>query len=158
MTRAKKVRIVVDANVIGYAFLPIKCIPMNMRTTATACRQFVARCVQENAILVVPTDFEMEVLNPFTVAMWHKTISLASAQRLVRLAFGLGFEVRSPSRTLVLELTSQMNRASAADQTYVALSRRLKCEFVTADAPLVKNAQQKQMTRVTHVDQHPWSL
>jgi hypothetical protein len=75
-----------------------------MRSTATACRRFVARCITENALLIVPTDFEMEILNPFTVAIWQKTITLASAQRLVRTVFKLGLEVRSPSRTLVLEL------------------------------------------------------
>ena len=157
MTRAKKVRIVVYANVIGYAFLPVKCVPLNMRPTAAACRRFVARCIAENALLLVPTDFEMEVLNPFTVAMWQKTISLDAAKRLVRSVFSLGFDVRSPSRSLVLELTHKIGRASASDLTYVAVSQKLKCDFVTADAPLVSNAQQKKVGRVKHINQHPWS-
>jgi predicted nucleic acid-binding protein len=129
-----------------------------MLLTAKACRRFIARCVIENVQFVVPTDFEMEVLNPFTVAMYQKSMTLATATRVVRAAFKLNFDVRSPSRTLVLELTNQMNRASAADQTYVALSQKLKCQFVTADAPLVSNAQQKKIARVVYVDHHPWSV
>jgi predicted nucleic acid-binding protein len=159
-SRARRVsgalKIVVDANVIAFALLPKKAIPPEVAADALHSRRFLARALSEGATLIVPPDFGMEVLNGFTVAMYKRSITLPTAKRAAALIKKLGLVVRVPSQNAVLELTHRMNRAAAADQTYVALSVKYKCEFVTADRGLVTSAANTRIPRVTHVVAHPW--
>jgi predicted nucleic acid-binding protein len=144
--------------VIAFALLPNKAIPKNLVTDALHSRRFLNRALLEDARLIVPPEFSMEVLNGFTVAMWHKLITVSTAKRAVALIKKLNLEVRAPNQNAVLELTQKMNRASASDQTYVVLALKLKCDLVTADGGLVRSALNARVSNVVHVNNHPWSL
>jgi predicted nucleic acid-binding protein len=150
------VKFVVDANVIAFALLPKKAIPANVAADVESSRRFLNRALSEGGTLIVPPDFSMEVLNAFTAAMYKRLMALSTAKRVTTVLKKLELKVLAPSQNNVLELTHRMNRASAADQTYLSLAVRLKCDFVTADRGVVISAANARIPRAVHVSTHPW--
>jgi predicted nucleic acid-binding protein len=156
------VRLVLDANVVIYAFAPQKLISLlapNRGALKPAARNVLRNAIRERAELVVPSRFKSEVTKALAFAAFSGSIDWATAHTILENIMDVRVTTIEPDHRRVLELTRALQRKSSYDLEYAALAEDLGCACVTADRPFVNAVRQLKGVRpdVVYVLKHVWA-